>query len=95
MSKQRKDARPQHTPGPWHVGALGYIRSSTSPVARIVNRESSTKANAALIAAAPELLALAKLIAPLNEAEGLSSAALGVLIDRAKDVIRKAEGSEE
>jgi hypothetical protein len=53
----------KHTPGPWHVykGVGLYVDSSTAgSVCKVAEKRSAQKeANAHLIAAAPELLAIA------------------------------------
>lgn len=51
-------------------------------------------ANAALIAAAPELLAFAELVMRLNTDEGLSANGLWILKELAGKAIAKAEGKE-
>lgn len=51
-----------------------------------------SKANAILIAAAPELLALAKLVMRLNTDEGLDANGLWILKELAGKAIAKAEG---
>ncbi len=67
----------KHTPGPWHV--VGWVEENTGPVRNIANAAGCTlafiqhcaedKANARLMAAAPDLLA-ALLSADLAMANG-------------------------
>lgn len=76
------DNRPQHTPGPWIVtGSNGYLNQTgigaqrdraVIPVGCVYGDPCSEeiKANAHLIAAAPELLTAAQALAALLEAVG-------------------------
>jgi hypothetical protein len=63
-----------HTPGPWTVQPVGYCRSvihrashSDQVVANAYGNEETAAANAAIIAAAPELLAVLKAEAAMFE----------------------------
>jgi hypothetical protein len=59
--------KPLHTPGPWQVSPYGNITSKSLTVAKVEqmpgNYESEKQANARLIAAAPDLLAICDEIA--------------------------------
>lgn len=86
----------RYTPGPWKLGRLGryvyggddlavvYVDDNATP-----REENEMQANARLIAAAPELLAMlteaAEFIQPFNRAEEL--------LDRIDVVIAKARGA--
>jgi hypothetical protein len=89
-------ADPKHTPGPWwagerapkHLGSVIAIMSSGTKVATGV-AHAWTEADAALIAAAPELLAALKALDPhLDHIPG----GIGGEIDDARAAIAKAEG---
>ncbi len=90
-----------HTAGPWIVSGP-EIRSDTKVICRVdikygSNEESEGRANARLIAAAPELLkALINLWTEItcqqdNEGSNLLESTLKIMND-ARDVIAKAEG---
>jgi len=76
----------QFTPGPWH---LGYNKHDASvhngvTIASICDDATHWKANARLIASAPELLAaLERLVHPMADDEDL---------DYAREIIAKAKG---
>ena len=81
-----------HTPGPWNVEwpyILGADKRQTV-VAEIVGAVSNetAKADARLIAAAPDLLTLAREVAGTR-----SSDAWGNVVDRARAAIAKAEAN--
>lgn len=90
-----------HTPGPWAVNDkdTGMNDSGTIEGCGIVicpdvygeSRE-RTNANAALIAAAPELLAIIKDMRQAFYVKGTRKALLEVM-ERSKDIIAKAEGA--
>lgn len=51
----------QHTPGPWHVSNGVQVRSERHQIAKVwMMRNGEGSANAKLIAAAPDLLLLAR-----------------------------------
>lgn len=79
----------QHTPGPWHTaGDQGVqIRSQRDQIAKVwTMRGNEWKANARLIAAAPELLeALQAVLANSLDSKGLADAH-----KQARDAIAKA-----
>ncbi len=78
---------PQFTPGPWH---LGYNKHDASihngvTIASVCDDATHWKANARLIASAPELLAaLERLVHPMADDEDL---------DYAREIIAKAKGN--
>lgn len=75
-----------HTPGPWLV-SRNYIRvhADKECIAEIIGNEKNRQANARLIAAAPDLLAFAKLVAAGHlTKEGF--------IESAQRIIAKTEG---
>jgi hypothetical protein len=85
----------QHTPGPWSVSPYNNITSKNGTIAKIEqmpgNDEAERKANARLVAAAPELLQVAKhyvLLCRLHDWEG-------AVLDSAIAAIAKAEGRAE
>ena len=90
----------QHTPGPWAVSPYNNITSRNGTVAKTEqmpgNYESEQKANAHLIAAAPDLLSAAR-----NAANVLAALAMGQLaainpdsnaLKELRAAISKAEG---
>jgi hypothetical protein len=101
----------KHTPGPWHVGGIGVVRDAVVYSAdkfavcncivyhRHHGGEEEMRANARLIAAAPELLSFAKEAAEVLDyyaqfkyANGKPDPAIVSLINQAEAVIAKAEG---
>jgi len=95
----------KHTPGPWNVYDFGhggcYIGTSDRPSVTqsicVVGNVREGKANAALIAAAPDmLLALESLECSLNclrmELADPQAGEVGDLADEAKAAIAKAKG---
>lgn len=61
-----------HTPGPWVVDEYGDVQANGEDVARIATGDHHSSADARLIAAAPELLELAKKYASeCGECDGL------------------------
>lgn len=88
----------QHTPGPWHVGvkqAEKIVYDSTgwavanATVYHGENDAEQVKANARLIAAAPDLLEFAKAVVRYA-----GSAGDDYLADKARDVIAQATGDK-
>ena len=51
----------QHTPGPWYLNPRGWIVQSTGDIVTRLECSNNGEADARLIAAAPELLAAARL----------------------------------
>jgi len=96
MSKKTK-----HTPGPWRV--IGPTKTSGwglcigcahNIVARLTGRGSNeTSANARLIAAAPDLLAVLKEVAESSQYWGEYDVPLGIH-ERIAAAIAKAEGEQ-
>ena len=86
----------RHTPGPWRVGDAGstvFGASGARPlmVASITHRiapDATQRANARLIAAAPELLDVLRKVADECKAFGLH----GWLVADIHDAVAKAEG---
>ena len=56
-------AHGNHTPGPWHTDSIGTIKQTGTAVRIAVCDYRDLDANAALLAAAPELLAACEAIA--------------------------------
>jgi hypothetical protein len=83
-----------HTPGPWQVSPYGNITSKSLTVAKVEqmpgNYESEKQANAHLIAAAPELLAILNEVCMQHDM-GLNKIETS-LYDIAKTTLRKAKG---
>ena len=85
----------KHTPGPWNYDRSGYSlyvnsgRELVTALSMDGKRLETSEANARLIAAAPDLLALAERIARLPE-HGHYLA----LIDEARAAISKATGEK-
>lgn len=89
MSTQSK-----HTPGPWIVKADGYsigLPSDTGVIAETNTIYERGKADAQLIAAAPDLLAMLKAANHALYVVGKPSALKAAMAGSA-DLIRKAEG---
>ena len=102
----------KHTPGPWHhwdpLGEREWAVTTTGPRPELggplpnmpirVASEIDSEANARLIAAAPELLALAHLVVTQTTADENGDmpnhprGVLLVLLDAARAAIAKAEG---
>jgi len=79
----------KHTKGSWEVLDFGdgpQVDADTGPVAVLVGFRKTRLANARLIAAAPELLNLAKQIVPM-----IRSGQYAILCDFAEIVIEQAE----
>ena len=76
----------QHTPGPWHIANGVQIRSNRDQIAKIwMMRDGEGRANARLIAKAPELHALTLRIARLNRDAGeIGAGMLASLVDEAR-----------
>lgn len=92
-----------HTPGPWHVAGGCQIRSDRDQIAKVwMMRGGEGKANARLIAAAPELLEALKELVKANEDHNESvSKVIGEplgwkdsYLDKARSAIAKALGEE-
>jgi hypothetical protein len=87
----------KHTPGPWtlKVGPFGE-HSIKAPdkksVASVLQKRADVEANARLIAAAPELLEVAKACLTAREKFGLADLDLTRTL---KAVIEKAEGTSK
>lgn len=83
-----------HTPGPWQVSPYGNITSKSLTIARVEqmpgNYESEKQANARLIAAAPDLLAILNEVCMQHDM-GLNKIEAS-LYDIAKTTLRKAKG---
>lgn len=65
--KIQTETKPQHTPGPWHIGQANWVVSGDKsiPIAKVGQAHAENgeqEANTRLIAAAPDLLAAAKRI---------------------------------
>jgi hypothetical protein len=90
-----------HTPGPWTVQESGkYVEGATCTVAKIYflpelmdDAEAESWANARLIAAAPDLLALLEEYA--SKARDVVTPAPGSLIERTRAAIAKARGGSK
>jgi hypothetical protein len=89
----------KHTPGPWttpdaYPNAIQVTSASGWICSLEVNKVNATeeqKANARLIAAAPELLRVAELAATLNtQTNHIGSGMLSELVERARAAIAKA-----
>ena len=100
----RQTPKSRHTPGPWQISAIQNEPEKTSIidadmcfVAEVwqtyIDGESRQQAHAALIAAAPELLAIIKDMRQAFYVEGTRKALLQVM-ERSKDLIAKAEGRQ-
>lgn len=82
----------KHTPAPWHVANGVQIRSERDQIAKVwMMRHGEGKANAHLIAAAPELLeALAQFVAWVDAP--CESAFSDSQLEKARAAIAKARG---
>ena len=93
----------KHTPGPWEV-AGGYVRTRFDgrnggfSIARVESLNDERDANAAVMAAAPELLAAARTVSMLRQLGGLLPGAREVVmaaVEAADAAIAKATGGAE
>ena len=77
-----------HTPGPWkHDETWGLIKHGKTEICAL---HSGNEANAHLIAAAPDLLQVARDYVLLCQLHGME----GAVLDSAKSAIAKAEGAK-
>jgi hypothetical protein len=92
----------QHTPGPWHVGTRTGQRYVYGPLGEEVAGPSvftsgheETRANARLIASAPDLLAFAERVAALGRLShaNMKPEDYAEMIDHARAAIARATGS--
>jgi len=87
----------QHTPGPWVYGKTGYVKSGDCYIAEVLHGPDcpdadEVKANARLIAAAPDLLAaLEKCVRELQRYENPQNIVTSLQLD-ALAAIAKAKG---
>lgn len=90
-----KQQQAKHTPGPWHLIKNGPATSSVSAsgqwIATLSTRNNIERANARLIAAAPELLAALKYMVAA-QAMRWDAADRRVSLEQASAAIAKAEG---
>lgn len=93
--------KPNHTPGPWALDnpASLIVRAPARHAAsqriadcRALLPDAELRANAALIAAAPELLAALQALAAVCENEGFPY--LGNVLPKARAAIAKATGAD-
>jgi hypothetical protein len=88
----------KHTPGPWQVGHFDSnmicdsdgANRGCAPIARVEGTAAERRANARLIACAPELLEALKLAVRQNEHDMLMT---GKELRNARAAIAKAEGA--
>lgn len=90
----------KHTPGPWRIGNAGSAVFQATGIKLVADlaRLENHKANAQLIAAAPELLAALRDLASKCHGDQMNEAARSAknaAIYRAMEVIRKAEGAPQ
>lgn len=91
----------QHTPGPWHVANGVQIRSQRDQIAKVwMMRDGEGNANAALIAAAPDMLnALRSLLRHAERVNEVLEQECGVRfvdtgpLDMARDALKRAVGA--
>ena len=57
----------QHTPGPWYLNPQGWVVQSTGDIVTRLECSNNKEGDARLIAAAPELLAAARLAVAWSE----------------------------
>ena len=88
----------KHTQGKWHIGkraadvaVYGEKGEEIAKILSFYNSDEENKANARLIAAAPELLAHLEMLV-FGIAEGVSIPKDGAAITAAREAIRKARG---
>lgn len=86
------NAQTQHTPEPWTQTRTGFRGADGLPL--IQGRTlAESQANQRLIAAAPELLALAERIARLNPDAGeIGEGTLHTIVEQARAAIAKSRG---
>ena len=105
MSALIKAKPKKHTPGPWRVGQGGdslpriYGKSNSEPICQFGDGIDEAqrvlknwKANARLIAAAPELLAKLEVCASVFNADPIDPMKAFIAIEQAKAVIALAKG---
>ncbi len=105
-TKEKKAAKPTHTPGPWDIGEeqdgervepfpVNYLPISAhgQAIGRVYfGGFSNNEANARLISAAPEGYALAKIVADMAHLSGENRRNQEIVArDLAKSIIAKAE----
>jgi hypothetical protein len=84
----------QHTPGPWRVNDKIAVVEQDKPLGLFVadcRMTDEGRANARLIAAAPDLLAALKMLEEIDDAYGIDLNEQQR--DQMHDAIRKAEGA--
>lgn len=86
----------QHTPGPWRIGDAGHtvFGPKTDAPAPTMVAQRLTRANARLIAAAPDLLAALEDLLDLGRAGFIRGEDIAVTraVDAARAAIAKAKG---
>jgi len=94
----------QHTPGPWHIGKraadvaiYGHKGEEVAKILDFFNDDEENKANACLIAAAPELLAALKVLidcaADLDQSGTPNGMKNCYALAKSRAAIRKAKGN--
>lgn len=88
------NTKSKHTPGPWYIDeTYGLIMWQDKEVAAIhAGRNGDARANAALIAAAPDLLAACEIILTNSSTLDLSNPYHKAIQDAAFAAIAKAKG---
>lgn len=82
-----------HTPGPWTADEAGYIEHAGGwGVAKAYGSNPTCAANAALIAAAPDLLRVCEKLVQADSGPFPRPAWLAPIVDAARAAIAKAKG---
>lgn len=82
----------KHTPGPWSVDFYGDVVANGEDVARVATGDDRAAADARLIAAAPDLLAVVTTAVDMLEEPLLRDVFGQAWVDAAKSAIAKAKG---
>jgi hypothetical protein len=81
----------KHTPGPWATDDCSVVHANGEPIAEIYDGRKTFRADARLIAAAPDLLAFVQMLVDGAENDKPEPADL---MDKAKALVLRATGGK-